>query len=410
MARGTPFHERTAALNETLLWEHWAGYAVAKRYQYSLNFEYYAVRNSVGLFDTSPLFKYRITGADAENFLSRVFTRDVRRCGVGRAQYTIWCDEAGHVLEDGVVLRLTENEYLLSSAGPNLLYLSGLGEGFDVAIEDITEDYGMLALQGPHAGNVIAGMGLPTDLPYFSVGEYETAGHRFVLSRTGYSGDLGYELWVSSKEALEVWDAVVAAGEPFSLLPYGMDALNMTRTEAGLVQLNVDFESARHAWIDADRETPIELGFEWMLRGLAGDDRDFIGREAIETEIEEESSRWKTVGFEVDVESYEELYNDLGLIAPKDGVLSVDIKSLYSGVWEEHDPSDWVGYATTFMYSPILKRHIGLAKLETERTEPGSIAYLELVVAHRPRYVLVRVANTPFFEPERKTGEVVLAP
>jgi aminomethyltransferase len=338
-------------------------------------------------------------------------TRDIRRCEVGRAQYTVWCDEKGFVLEDGVVLHVAEDEYLLSVAGPDLDHLIRRGDGLNVEITDLSTDYGILAIQGPHAGEVIESLGLsPGELDYFDVVTTSVGDTNVILSRTGYTGDLGFELWIPEGDAEKVWDAIVAAGAPFNIIPYGISAMNMARTEAGMTQLNVDFVSARHAWIGADRETPLELGLGWMLRGLDGDDRDFIGRDALEAELASGSSRWKTVGFEVDIDSYESIYNDLGLIAPKDGVLVLNTMSLYSGPWETDDPAAWVGYATSFMYSPLLKRHIGLAKLEPERTEPGALAYLELAIAHKPRYVQVRVAETPFFAPDRKTAKVEVSP
>ena len=397
MIKTTPFHPRLAALNETMLWTHWSGYAAAQRYQFSLLFEYFAIRNAVAVFDTSPLFKYRITGPDAERFLTGVFTRDIRKCAPGQAQYTIWCNNDGFVLEDGVVLRLQEDGYLLTAAEPNLRYLSNLAQGQRVTIEDISTAYGILAVQGPHASTVLSELTDAVDgLGYFRVRETAVAHKPVILSRTGYTGDLGYELWIQADDALPVWDALMAAGAGYNIIPIGLQALKMARIEAGLLLLDVDFASARYAWVAGQRETPLELGFDWMLKGLMGDERPFIGRAAIEQEIAQGSTRWKTVGLMLDWQAYEAAFNEVGLIAPKDPTPIEEAHSLYDA---NHG---YLGYATSLMYSSLLKRHIAIGKLPPQLSQPGSEAFIELMVVHRPKYVRAEVVRLPFFDPPRK--------
>lgn len=400
--RTTPFHERIAPLNRTHLWEHWAGYVTPVAYQHSVATEYLATRNSVAVFDTSPLFKYRIAGTDATAFLAGVFVRDIRSCAIGEGQYTVWCDDEGYVLEDGVILRLDETEYVLTSAEPNLRYLRSLAAGHDVNIDDLSDDYGILAVQGPHSIDVVEHLAPDGgSLPYFGVTQTSIDGHDVVISRTGFTADLGYEIWIETADAVAVWDVLMDAGAHFNVIPMGMRALGMARLDGGMLLINADFEPARHAWTDAQRETPDELGLAWMV-DLA-DDRPFVGRRAIEAERATGKTRWKTVGFQVDAPAYEGVYNVAGLAAPKDGVYEETAHSLYDRDFNADAGAQWIGYATSFGFSPILKRHIGLAKLPTDRCTPGSTAHLELVVNHRPKYVPVEVTKTPFWNPARKT-------
>src|SRR6266550_158929 len=238
MIRTSPFHERTSALNETGLWEHWSNCLAATRYQMSEKFEYFAIRNAAGLFDTSPLYKYRITGPDAERFLGGVLARDPRRCAVGHAQYTLWCDDRGFVIEDGVLLHLADGDYLLTAAEPNLAYFQGLIGRLDATIEDVTEEWGVLSVQGPYARDLVAAVApAAKDLGYFGIIRANVAGVSVILSRTGYTGDLGYEIWAPAADAVAVWDAVAAAGKGRGVIPFGMTALYMARIEAGLVLL-----------------------------------------------------------------------------------------------------------------------------------------------------------------------------
>ena len=399
MIRTTPFHERTNALNQTGLWEHWSNHLVAVRYQMSEKFEYFAIRNSAGLFDSSPLYKYRITGPDAERFLAGVLVRDIRECAAGHAQYTAWCDDRGFVIEDGVVLRHGPEEFLLTAAEPNLAYFEALTGRLDVGIEEVSDEWAVLAIQGPRSRALLGTLTPDVDtLPYFGLTPTKIAKVPVTVSRTGYTGDLGYEVWVPAGEALKVWDAVWATSRGQGVVPIGMTALYMARIEAGLVLLDVDFHSSRYAWTDADKTTPFELGLGWMLRNLAADDRAFIGRDAIERELATKSSRWKLSGLVVDWRDYDRIYNAAGLIPPKDHTPVQDEYYVYD------DDLSQLGYATSQMYSPMLQRHIALARVPLDRIAPGSRVKLELAVNHRYEYFDAHVARTPLFNPERRTA------
>jgi aminomethyltransferase len=399
MIRTTPFHERLGPLNETGLWEHWSGCLTATKYQVSEKAEYFAVRNAAGLFDSSPLYKYRIHGPDAERFLAGVLTRDIRTCRPGAAQYTIWCDDRGFVIEDGVVLRHGPDEFVLTAAEPNLAYLEGLVGRLDVAIEDVSDDWAVLAIQGPRSRALLAGLTPEaTGLPYFGVVATAIAGVPVHLSRTGFTGDLGYEVWVRSEDALPVWDAVWAASRGQGIVPIGMTALYMARIEAGLLLLDVDFHSSRFAWTDADRSTPVELGLGWMLRDVATADRAFLGRDAIRRELADRTSRWKLSGLVLDWREYDRIWDAAGLIPPKDHTPVQDEYYVYD------DELNQLGYATSQMYSPMLQRHIALARVPLDRSAPGSRVKLELAVAHRYEYFDAVVTRTPLFNPERRTA------
>ena len=405
MPKTTPFHPRLEPLNQTRIWKNWSGYLVAPNYQYSISTEYYAIRNAVSLLDTSPLFKYRFSGAESIQLLRRVLVRDVDRCKVGQAQYNVWCDEKGFVVQDGVLLRVAENEFLLTSAEPSLRYFRQVAREMqfdEVNVEDISTQFGILALQGPHSHNVIAQLtDAATDLNYFRLANAKIEGKQVVISRTGYTGDLGYEIWIRAEDATIVWDALMKAGSGYNLIPIGTTALKMARVEAGLLLMDVDFHSSRFAWVDAQRETPIELGWGWMFRSLENDDRDFIGRAAIENEIKTRCSRWTTVGLEIDWHDYERVHLEAGITAPKYELYREDTMSLYRRGNKEWD---YAGYASSFLFSSLLKKPIAIAKLPLDLATPGTEVDIEVPVIRKPVNVLARACDMPFFDPERKTA------
>ncbi|HEX9644098.1 MAG TPA: aminomethyltransferase family protein [Acidimicrobiia bacterium] len=399
MIEGTPFHQRTSALDQTGLWSHWAGRLVCEKYQMSEKFEYFAVRNSAGVFDTSPLYKYRIHGRDAEHYLAGVLARDIRKCRPGRAQYTMWCDDDGHVLEDGVVLRHSADEFLLTAAEPNLAYLRGLVGYEQVEIEDLSDEYGALAFQGPRSREVLAKLAPEVvGLGFFQITPAKIGGADVVISRTGYTGDLGYEIWIERDDCLAVWDDLMAAAAGHGVVAFGQIALLMARIEAGLLLIDVDFESSRHAWTGEQRATPVELGYGWMFRDIATDERPFIGKRAIARELAEGTSRWHLVGIEVDWRAWDRLHRDAGLIAPKDHVPIQEEMMLYDAATKR------IGYASSFMYSPVLQRHIGLARVRPDLAAPGSTVRLEITVNHHYELVEAAVRRLPFYNPERKTA------
>jgi aminomethyltransferase len=399
MYKTTPFYERLKDFDETGLWGHWSNYLSALRYDMSAKHEYFAVRNSAGFFDTSPLYKYWIRGKDAERFLAGVLTRDIRICKPGHAQYTVWCDDNGYVLEDGVVFRHSDNEFFMTAARPNLAYFEDLVGRLDVTLEDVSEHFGMLAVQGPRSREILAQ--LTTDvnnLKYFDHTPSKIGKASVTISRTGYTGDLGFEVLVTAEDALDVLDQVIDAGSGRGFRPFGEDALLMTRIEAGLILIDVEFSSSRLAYNDDERVTPRELGFGWMLRKVDTDDRPFIGRKALIREARDKISRWSTVGLVVDWKHYDDLYNAAGLIPPKDETPLAWESMLYDGEGKR------IGYATSLMYSPVLQRHIAMARVHPDQAAAGNTVHLELTINHEYQMVRADVARMPLFNPTRKTA------
>src|SRR5688572_24000152 len=299
MPVGTPFHERTFALCESLNYREWSGYYAVSAYETHHDHEYNAIRNAAALIDISPLYKYRVTGNDATRLVDRIITRDMRKVSVGQVIYTPWCDEHGKVIDDGTVSRLEENTYRWTAADPSLRWFTQNASGMDVRIEDISESVAALALQGPTSGRLL--MQLVTDadiasLKYFRVTTGTIAGVPVEISRTGYTGDLGYEIWVPSEQAVRVWDALMEAGRAFDIHPAGMLALDVARVEAGLLLIEVDFNSSKKALIEEQKYSPFEMGLGRLVH--AGKSR-FIGQAALIAEQKRGQAR-EIVGLEID--------------------------------------------------------------------------------------------------------------
>jgi aminomethyltransferase len=398
MLRHTPFHDRVAAANETSLWSHWSGHLVVDKYQSSEKFEYVAIRNAVGMFDSSPLYKYRIVGPDAERFLAGVLARDIRTCRPGQAQYTIWCDDRGYVNEDGVVFRHAADDFLLTAAEPNLAYFRRLIGHERVEITEVTYDYATLAVQGPNSPAVLAPLAPEVQrLGYFDHTSAKLGDLPVTISRTGFTGDLGFEIFADAADAGQLWDTVAEAGRPYGMLPFGQTALLMARIEAGLLLVGVDFEPSRLAENDEHRSTPDELGLGWMLKDLDGD-RPFIGRDAIRRERRDGTSRWKMTGLLVDPYDYDRKYTAAGMVPPKDHT------PVHGDMMVYDDDVRRVGYATSFMYSPVLQRHVALARIRPELARSGTKVNLEFMINHEYVQVGAETARTPLFNPERKTA------
>lgn len=402
--RTTPFHPRLSELNTESLYTHWQDHLSALRYTHAPKHEYFAVRNSVGVFDTSPLFKYRIQGPDAERFLAGVLTRDIRSCRPGQAQYTLWCDDRGNVCEDGVVFRHSDTDFLLTAARPTLGWFSDLVGRLRVDIEDVSDDYGILAVQGPRSRAVLAALMPEADsLAYFDHTQAKVASSPVTLSRTGYTGDLGFEITVEAGHALDVLDAVLESGRGNGIRPFGEEALMMLRIEAGLPLIDVEWHNSRLAFTDHDRVTPKELGMGWMLRGVRDGDRAFVGRDAIRRELVDQTSRWTSVGLVVDWADWDQLHRKAGLLPAKD-----EHPLPYESVLHDRPTTDGgsqVGYVTSFFYSPVLQRHIGLARVRPDNAAPGSEVHMEVALNHSNTTVLARTAKLPLFNPARKTAK-----
>jgi aminomethyltransferase len=389
----TPFHPRTAALMEGQAWRRWAGYVVASSYELSHEREYHAVRSAAALFDVSPLYKYLIRGRDAARLLDRIVTRDVMKCKVGQVLYTPWCDARGKVIDDGTVSRLEETTFRMTAADPTMRWLHLNTAGLDVAIEDVSEKTAALSLQGPNARAILelaSGQDLAA-VKYFRLTSGKVRGVPVTISRTGYTGDLGFEIWVDAARSLAVWDALIEVGTPYGITPAGMLALDLARNEAGLLLIEVDYVSAHHALIEAQTSTPFELSLGWTV-ALAKD--QFNGRDALIAE-HARGPAWRFMGIEVDWDSLERLYADVGL-PPK----------LPTTAWRASVPiyvgGMQVGYATSGCWSPLLKRYIALAHLEGSAGEAGTIVDMEVTVEHRRRRATATVRPLPFFNPDRK--------
>ena len=312
MSIGTPFHERTFALCESLNYREWSGYYTVSAYETHHDHEYNAIRNAAALIDISPLFKYRVTGRDASRLVDRIITRDLSKISVGQVIYTPWCDERGKVIDDGTVSRLEENVYRWTAADPSLRWFTQNSVGLNVQIEDISESVAALALQGPTSGRLLKSIAEDADLEnlkYFRVTTGKIAGVPVEISRTGYTGDLGYEIWVASEQALNIWDVLIDRGRPFDIKPAGMLALDVARIEAGLLLIDIDFNSSKKALIDEQKYSPFEMG---LGRLVNLDKNRFVGQQAL---IEEKKRRHakQIVGLEIDWTEVEELYEKVGL-------------------------------------------------------------------------------------------------
>ncbi len=390
----TPFHPRTAALCMSHAWRRWAGYVVASSYELSHEREYHAIRSAAALLDVSPLYKYLVRGKDAARLLDCMATRDVAGTKVGQVVYTPWCDATGKVLDDGTIARLDADVFRMTSADPNLRWLEANAVGLDVAIEDVSESTAALALQGPASREILQRLTDTdlSDLKYFRITAAKLRGFSPVtISRTGYTGDLGYEIWLAAGDALALWDALVDAGTPYGLTPAGLLALDVARIEAGLMLMDVDYVSARKALIEGQTSSPFELDLGWTVNLKKA---HFVGKPALAREAQR-GPQWQFVGVEVEWDALERLYAEAGL-AP----------SLPAAAWRTSVPvyvgSEQAGYATSGGWSPLLKKYVALAHLDSRWAALGTAVEIEVTVEHRRKRAAARVVKKPFFDPERK--------
>jgi aminomethyltransferase len=293
----TPFHSRVAEMNEINAWEDWMGYTTPSAY-FDVELEYFAVRSATGVFDLTPMNKYRITGADAEAYLNRLVTRNVSKIRQGRVGYTVWCDDAGQVMDDGTIFHLGENDYRLCAYARATEWLSWSAMGFDVEIVDETADVAALAVQGPTSCSTLRAMGLEglEEMKPFGLDYFDFEGEQLMVSRTGFTGDLGYELWIAPHKAEALWDKLFAAGKPYMIKPFGSDALNMARIETGFLQAGVDFVPAEEVVRHGRSRSPFELGLGWLV------DMDkpvFNGKKALQRE-QQNGSRYRFVILDVE--------------------------------------------------------------------------------------------------------------
>ena len=394
MTLETPFHPRTAELNQARRWRKWSGFFIADSYFPAHDLEYHAIRFSAALFDVTPMCKYRVSGPDAAKLVDRVITRRVDRIKPMRAIYTPWCDQDGRVLDDGTVALLADGSYFWTAAEPQHGWLDAASEGLNVTIEDLTERLCALSLQGPCSRDVLSGaVGRDmSDLPFFGRADVTIAGVPVSISRTGYSGDLGYELWIPFEQALPVWDALIKSGENYTLRVAGMEALDVARLEAGLIMAGVDYHSSRTARHPSLAVSPYEIG---MDRLVDLDKPAFIGKRALMDEVAAGGPANRLVGLELDLNVFEETYLDLGY------AIEHPLRA-----WRHVTPltrkGQTIGRATSGTFSPLLKRSIALGFLPAKHAEPGSSVGIEWQIEETRQQIPATVVPLPFLDLPRK--------
>ena len=389
----SPFFDRTSQLNESQEWRRWSGYLSATNYELTHDNEYFAIRTKAALLDITPLYKYLIQGPDTQRFLDRLVTRNINICKVGQVMYTPWCDEDGKVIDDGTVQRLSECKFRITSAEPNLEWLENNASGMDLTISDDSVTTAALALQGPNSREILNAVSSDSldSLKFFWMMDTMFNDIPVSISRTGYTGDLGYEIWMNPNDALFIWDLLLEKGKPYGITPTGLQALDIARIEAGLILLDVDYISSRHAIVESRKSSPYELGLGWAVKMKK---EYFIGKQALEREVIH-GPEWEFVGIEIQWTELENHYRNVGL-SP----------GLPSTAWRTSTPlyynQEQVGYATSGAWSPILKRYIALAHLKSNYTGEGTELQFELKVEHFRKLTTAKVVKTPFFDPERK--------
>jgi aminomethyltransferase len=385
-------------LCESLSYREWSGYYAVSVYETHHEHEYNAIRNAAALIDVSPLFKYLVTGRDATRFVNRVITRDINKVAVGQVIYCCWCDEQGKVIDDGTITRLAENTYRWTAADPSLRWFHQNALGLDVAIEDISDKVASLALQGPTSARLLKKVAEAeiTNLKYFRMTPGKIGGVEVDISRTGYTGDLGYEIWIPWDQATRVWDALVEQGRQFDLHPAGMLALDVARIEAGLILIEVDYFSSKKALIESQKYSPYEIG---LGRLVDLKKEHFIGRAALEDENRRGPAR-QLVGLDIEWNDVEKLYDDAGLAPQVPGTASRAAVPVYRA-------GKQVGKATSTTWSPTLKKMIALASVASGHAAPGTKLEIELTVEAVRHTAGATVAALPFFNPPRKMATPV---
>ena len=389
----SPFFERTSKLNESQEWRRWAGYLAATSYELTHENEYFAIRTKAGLLDITPLKKYIVEGPESQQLLNQLVTRNIAICKVGQVMYTPWCDEDGKVIDDGTVQRLSEKTFRITSAEPNLEWIQSNAMGMDVIVKDDSFTTAALALQGPNSRSILNSVSSKTldKLKFFWMMETTFGNIPVSISRTGYTGDLGYEIWMDPNDAIAVWDLLMDKGKFFGITATGLHALDIARIEAGLILLDVDYISSRHALIESRKSSPYELGLGWTVKMKKS---GFIGKSSLHKELKQ-GSDWSFVGIEIEWPEFEKHYREVGL-AP----------GLPHTAWRTSTPlyykNEQIGYATSGTWSPLLKRYIALAHLKSNYAHEGSELMFELKVEHFRKLTKATVVKTPFYDPERK--------
>ena len=393
MPIGTPFHTRTSALCASQNWRTWSGYFVASSYDVVHDYEYHALRNSAGLIDVSPLYKYDVRGRDALKLVNRVITRDAAKCSVGQALYSCLCEDDGAVIQEGTLFRLAEDHFRFHLADASLRWLKLNALGMDVCIEEVSEQLAALALQGPNAFEILRKI-VDVDLSqlrFFRFKPGKILEIPVIISRTGYTGDLGYEIWFGAAHAEVIWDLLVDKGRGFGIKPAGMLALDVARLEAGFILLEVDYIGAEKAMIASQKYSPFEIGLGWTV-DLKKD--HFVGSKALRQLNGRAPSR-QIVGLEINLSDYEYLFHQVGL-PPQFPIAA------WRGVAPVYKDERQVGHATTGGWSPTLKKYIALATVEKDFNQIGTRLEIEATVNYTRQTTGVTVVQLPFYDPVRK--------
>ena len=391
----TPFHPRTSQLCHSLAWRDWAGYHSVSYFREFLQPEYAAIRHSAAMIDVSPLYKYEIEGPGALALVDRVITHNAAKMAVGQVVYTPWCDADGKVRQEGTVFRLAEDRFQFNAVEPILGWLEHNAHGLDAQVVDESANVAALALQGPRSRDVLAAATRKSDLGelgFFRLTEAEIAGAPVTISRTGYTGDLGYEVWIEAEAALDVWDALMARGEPFHIRPCGLAAMDISRVEAGFVLIGVDYVSSEKALVEADKSSPYELGLGWAVKLKKG---PFVGRRAL-AEEKKRGSAWKLVGLEIEWDPLEKMFLDVGLMPDLPHTVDREPVPIYAGT-----SGPQVGQVTSRVWSTLLKKYIALATVEARYGAVDTELAMEVTVRYSRRRAPARVVKLPFFRPDR---------
>lgn len=395
MSVGTAFYPREAELNTHLAWGEWSGYHAAAVYAAFHDIEYNAIREAAAVIDVSPLYKYVVRGRDAGRLLDRVMTRDIAKLQVDQVYYTPWCDEDGKVVDDGTVTRLSEHAYRITAADPSERWLWLNATGLEVEIDDVSETVAGLALQGKLSREVLAeATGQDwTDVRYFRRRTTQIAGVDVDVTRTGYTGDRGYELWMPADGALAVWDRIFDVGGRYGIHPAGIRALDVSRVEAGLILIEVEYHSARHAVAAEQHHSPFEIGLGRIVD--FGKAAPFNGRRALLAELAAGGPPRRLVGLELEWAGIEGLFAKHGLAPAVSAMVHRDPVPVYK-------EGRQVGRATSITWGPTIKKMVGFGSVDRRFEKPGSRLSVEWSVEGERGKVAATVVKTPFLDLERK--------
>jgi glycine cleavage system T protein (aminomethyltransferase) len=392
---GTAFYPRERELNSKQVWGEWSGYFAAQVYADFHDIEYSAIREAAAVIDTTPLYKFLVRGRDAAPLLDRVMTRDISKVQIDQVIYTPWCDEDGKVLDDGTVTRLSDHEFRVTAADPSYRWFLLNATGLDVEVDDVTEELAALALQGRLSREVLeTATGKDwTDVRYFRHRRTSIAGADVSVTRTGYTGDRGYELWIPVDGALAVWDAVFAAGAPYGIHPAGIHALDAARVEAGLILIEAEYTSARHAISPEQNYSPFELGLGRLVE--FGKAVTFTGKPALVAERAEGGPARRLVGLELDWDGIEGMFARHGL-AP---MISPFVDRSPVPVYRE---GRQIGRATSITWGTTIKKMVGFGSLDKDHEKLGTRVSVEYSVEGERGKVSATVVPLPFLDLQRK--------